>query len=256
MLTGRGLGGNIDKHEAVLRINQAPVQHHEGDVGARTSLRLVNNVWAGNYAGHPDKATLLADLQAGSTVVATRANPHHFQRLYSAVQGSRADVDVALLSVQIMGQMRELLESYRLARELEAVASSRQLSFKGGTAPSTGFVGLYTALATCSHVTAYGFSRQANRNTKSSSYPYHYFKNYADAEELRAHPHHSFTLEGDLLMRLFALGALQVCEVGKLAGLHNCSADTFSTSDSNERQGRAPPALSTLNLPERTSNHH
>ena len=35
-------------------------------------------------------------------------------------------------------------------------------------------------------------------------------QNYADAEELRAHPHHSFTLEGDLLMRLSERGTLQV----------------------------------------------
>eukprot|EP00959_Pyramimonas_sp_CCMP1952_P438243 9174657-Pyramimonas_sp.AAC.1 len=40
-------------------------------------------------------------MQAGSTVVATRANPHHFERLYNAVQDAQPDVGVVLLSVQV-----------------------------------------------------------------------------------------------------------------------------------------------------------
>jgi hypothetical protein len=44
-------------------------------------------------------------VQAGSTVLATRANPHHFSRLYSNVKDARpiADaVEVSLLSVKVL----------------------------------------------------------------------------------------------------------------------------------------------------------
>jgi hypothetical protein len=47
---------------------------------------------------------------------------------------------------------------------------------KGGSAPSTGFLALMAALSVCEHVTVYGFSREASRDAKSSSFSYHYFK--------------------------------------------------------------------------------
>jgi hypothetical protein len=63
MLRKRGHGGAIDAHIAVWRINQAPTAGYEADVGAVTTLRLLNNVWAGNYVRHPAQSRLLADLQ-------------------------------------------------------------------------------------------------------------------------------------------------------------------------------------------------
>jgi hypothetical protein len=33
---------------------------------------------------------------------------------------------------------------------------------QGGTAPSTGFVGIYLALAVCGNITTFGFSRQVS----------------------------------------------------------------------------------------------
>ncbi|KAK3264206.1 hypothetical protein CYMTET_27040 [Cymbomonas tetramitiformis] len=38
---------------------------------------------------------------------------------------------------------------------------------------------------------------------------------YVDSEELRAHPHHSFKLEGDLMIQMDALGVIQLCDGGK-----------------------------------------
>mmetsp|Transcript_31671 Transcript_31671/g.59564 ORF Transcript_31671/g.59564 Transcript_31671/m.59564 type:complete len:121 (+) Transcript_31671:429-791(+) len=84
--------------------------------------------------------------------------------------------------------------------------------FKGGSAPSTGMLGVYLAAALCRSVTLFGFSLEASRDAKSSKNDYHYFQNYIDAEELRAHPHHSFQCEGSVIHQLKHLQLVQVCE--------------------------------------------
>ena len=42
-LLGSGLGNFIDSHDLVLRFNNAPTEHHEQDVGRKTSIRIVNS---------------------------------------------------------------------------------------------------------------------------------------------------------------------------------------------------------------------
>lgn len=39
------LGPAIDTHQAVLRLNQAPVSGYQSIVGARTTFRILNNKW-------------------------------------------------------------------------------------------------------------------------------------------------------------------------------------------------------------------
>lgn len=41
-LKGRGAGNQIDSSEAVIRMNAAPVQGHEEDVGSKTTIRMIN----------------------------------------------------------------------------------------------------------------------------------------------------------------------------------------------------------------------
>lgn len=44
---------------------------------------------------------------------------------------------------------------------------------------------------------------------------YHYFSDFIDSAELRAHPHHSFKMEGDLLEHLHRQGLLKTCNKPK-----------------------------------------
>mmetsp|Transcript_31671 Transcript_31671/g.59565 ORF Transcript_31671/g.59565 Transcript_31671/m.59565 type:complete len:89 (+) Transcript_31671:3-269(+) len=67
ILKRRGMGGAIDSHRGVFRINQAPVVGYEVDVGARATVRLLNSVWAGVYSAPPDSPRLLAHLQVKKT---------------------------------------------------------------------------------------------------------------------------------------------------------------------------------------------
>ena len=73
--------------------------------------------------------------------------------------------------------------------------------YRGGNAPSSGFLGIFLMLQMCDEVTAYGFSGDECRSHGCRA-PYHYFFNYIDAPWLRAHPSHSFELEGDLIARV------------------------------------------------------
>ena len=66
--------------------------------------------------------------------------------------------------------------------------------------PSTGFLAIFFLLQACKSVDVYGLSMAGS--STASSWPYHYFEHYVDSENLRAHPHHSFVLEGDLVRAL------------------------------------------------------
>ena len=66
---------------------QAPVTGYEQDVGSKTTLRLLNNVWAGNYVRHPSQPILVAHLQVTTHLqwlIAIIFNPfkHFLHRLW------------------------------------------------------------------------------------------------------------------------------------------------------------------------------
>ena len=64
-------------------------------------------------------------------------------------------------------------------------------------------------------ISVYGFSADECRKAGCVN-PYHYFTNYIDSPWLRAHPSHSFELEGILLQALS--GIRQVCYVTNSSG--------------------------------------
>ena len=53
-LAGSGLGDEIDAHDAVFRIHDAPTQGHEQDVGAKTTFQVLSPFWAGELLKHPE----------------------------------------------------------------------------------------------------------------------------------------------------------------------------------------------------------
>jgi len=105
----------------------------------------------------------------------------------------------------------------------------RATRFDGGTAqhpaPSSGFIALYLALQLCQKVAVYGMSLEASREGDEMRAPYHYFHNYVDSERLRAHPHHAFNLEGDLLRQWDAAGVVTLCDSSRKEGT-SCGVDT------------------------------
>eukprot|EP00192_Tetraselmis_astigmatica_P009749 CAMPEP_0117658316 /NCGR_PEP_ID=MMETSP0804-20121206/5800_1 /TAXON_ID=1074897 /ORGANISM="Tetraselmis astigmatica, Strain CCMP880" /LENGTH=887 /DNA_ID=CAMNT_0005464831 /DNA_START=202 /DNA_END=2862 /DNA_ORIENTATION=- len=224
ILRGSRLGPAIDAHQAVIRTNQAPTIGHERDVGANATLRVLNSVWATSYISHPQAPKLLSSLEDGVSLVATRVSPGNFVRLSHKLSDIRSDVKTLLMANTVMADARMALDRFRLQASrvalIRAAASAKSPSsgqsagsnYKGGQAPSTGLLAVLLAMRLCASVSVYGFSHEISRDSSSSSWPYHYFSNFVDSAELRAHPHHSFKLEGDLLAHFHRRNLLRLCE--------------------------------------------
>ena len=188
---------------------------------------------------------LRAALEPGSTLVATRSRPEKFAQLWRALEregrlagtarrpgssvgvvpdGDRdVGVSALLLSDAAVTLTRHMLERLRLARlRGAAVGGSRAaLAGRGGSAPSTGALAIAVAVSgVCAGpVRLYGFSGEVARDASESarkagggrSGPYHYFSQsdvWPDNPDQKAHPHHSYPLEADLVEVLVALGAV------------------------------------------------
>ena len=133
----------------------------------------------------------------------------------------RPCVQALLLSDGTVTAARRMLERLRLAR-LRGVAvggPKTALAGKGGSAPSTGALAVALAVSGICEgpVRLYGFSGETAKDssTKRSGVggvsPYHYFSradNWPDNPDQKAHPHHSYPLEADLVEVLKELGAV------------------------------------------------
>lgn len=86
------------------------------------------------------------------------------------------------------------------------------VTFEGGDAPSSGFIGFYFLLQICERVAVYAFSSQKLFELNNRNWPYHYFRFtqfagaglHLDSEQLREHPHHSFDAEVEFMATLSA----------------------------------------------------
>jgi hypothetical protein len=59
-----GLGKEIDAHDVVLRVNQAPTVGYESHVGRRTHVRLLNNRWSMKYSHDRQSASAVRLLES------------------------------------------------------------------------------------------------------------------------------------------------------------------------------------------------
>ncbi|XRA99577.1 sialyltransferase [Pycnococcus provasolii] len=217
ILNRHRFGRAIDAHHAVFRVNQAPTRGYAANVGRRATFRVLNKAWTSHYTTYAGYKRLLPDLEDNVTLLSTRSTAREFIRLANATAAARPDVRLLYVTQQALVGARQSLTNYRLgverllwsldrARAPEAKRMADKLrrrvqSYqKGGMSPSTGIIAIYLALGMCARVTTFGFSMEISRDYKSSTWRYHYFQHYDDAPDLRAHPSHSFTLEGDLLM--------------------------------------------------------
>eukprot|EP00899_Mesostigma_viride_P029721 jgi/Mesvir1/9934/Mv06637-RA.1 len=205
-------GNAIDKHDAVLRLNQAPVKGYEPFAGHGTTYRLLNHKWTTVFYQedivHAQSHFLFRQETPNTTLIVSRGSRDDFESLSLCQRRRRPDLNTLFLSSQVVSRARALL------RRFAQVAPSTAASAKDQVIPSTGLLGIYLMLQFCDKVSVYGFSLESSTSKtamKESKTPYHYFKKYVDSEVLRAHPHHSFKLEGDLLVRLHEAGIVRLC---------------------------------------------
>ena len=111
-------------------------------------------------------------LEKDSLLIISRTTGKDYQRLHQKLNSTRPDVDVRMLSREVIGVSKALLKAYK-----SQVKDQLTVGFKGGDTPSSGLVALVIALNICSKVSLYGFG-VVRRNFSRARYArkfYHYF---------------------------------------------------------------------------------
>ncbi|XP_038606015.1 CMP-N-acetylneuraminate-beta-galactosamide-alpha-2,3-sialyltransferase 2-like [Tachyglossus aculeatus] len=186
-LLGSGHGPAIDRHRSVFRMNQAPVQGFEGDVGQRTTLLLLYPESARDLP--PDARLLLLPLKTQDLTWAAGAlTTGGLRRTYRRVRSRiRADKEKALV---LSPAFLKYIHDRWMGRQ--------------GRYPSTGLVALLFALHTCDQVSVFGFGADLHGNW------HHYWEKNRHAGAFRRTGVHSAEAEAGLLRRLRREGKVAV----------------------------------------------
>ena len=154
-LAGSGLGDEIDAHDAVFRIHDAPTQGHEQDVGAKTTFQVLSPFWAGELLKHPEGKGV-AWLHADANVLLwSSASQEQFLELRERYQ----DQKMTLLNPQFS-------QSVASAAAVMQPRIERAMGTEFGRrdGPSSALVAALLAAETCDKVDLYGLDmRQGKR---------------------------------------------------------------------------------------------
>jgi len=204
----QNFGPVIDSHDAIMRVNQGPARGYEGIVGSRTTFRLLNKKWVSMYVTKFEGRGVLIPIESKNcTYLASRTGRGSFEKLAATVKRQRPDITSYWLSQGVQNRAYKMLAAFR-----SAARKVKNTEYTGGDAPSSGLIALNYLLQVCDKVAVYGLSSERSSSDESSTWPYHYFAFkqfpmlHLDSVQLRAHPHHSFEAEGDLI-RLLAKGS-------------------------------------------------
>ena len=261
LLANDRLGEQIDDHDVVMRLNQAPSKRFEKYVGHKTTHRLLNAKWTQAYKSNPYLQT-----EPNVTFVITRTDwltylraakvmanlkPNYFPKNVvssasfssseeednaassnnnnnatggdttamdefgdivpvenSKMPSDEQDVDIAERVKQGMPTLRLLSRSAvdgagdvlrALKQNLEIV---RGKAYKGKASPSSGFLGFHLLRQFCDTLDVYG----VGDDIAFTGAAWHYFEtqHFQSSREFGAVPHHSFTLESDVMQLLDA----------------------------------------------------
>ncbi|KAK3280933.1 glycosyltransferase 29 protein [Cymbomonas tetramitiformis] len=212
-LLGSRQGELIDAHDAVIRINYAPTEGFEHDVGSKTTMDLVNKENAGELAKgrHTWRNSILILFESDNPDI--RVNV--YRKIYQAMKDPKERA-VLMLNPTLMSASRAIYAAIKkeLEREVKNILRSpgegekrrawaqrfvdatKASSPAGGTStartpfefhpkPMSGMSALYLALQICDDIDMYGFEAY----TVNAPTRYHYF----DMREAMTHVH-SFDL--------------------------------------------------------------
>lgn len=229
-LLGSGQGKSIDAHDAVIRINYAPTEGFERDVGSKTTMDLVNKENAGELAKgrHTWRDSVLILFESDNPD--TRVNV--YRKIYQAMKDPKERA-VLMVNPTLMSASRAIYAAIKkeLEREVKNIlrspgegekrkvwaqrfvdamkasspttggsTSTTRTPFAFHSKPMSGMSALYLALQICDDIDMYGFEPY----TVNAPTRYHYF----DEREAMTHVH-SF----DLAIEVFRL-------IGKHENVH------------------------------------
>ena len=183
-------GDEIDSHEVVMRLNQAPTVNFEKYVGSKTTHRLVNNKWGAAY-----KANEKLAMEPGVTMVFSRTDWLSYLRIAKVLGARDSEVKMRLLSRETVNYAGDLLRKMKGRVDLV-----RGLPYPGKGSPSSGWIGVWFLMQFCDKVSVYGMG-DSIAAVDGVATAWHYFENrhFGNSREFSIDPHHSFKLEADIL---------------------------------------------------------
>ena len=196
-------GKDIDSHDVVIRVNQAPTEgSYEKHVGKKTSMRLLNRLWSAAYASRRMILRHKLPIEKGVILAASRGNDllSNFVRLKRRFAG-RKDVRVALLSSDGVGRARHNLRFFRQCM----LAMGRR--FRGGGVPSSGLVLIVNMKDICKRLSVYGVGVNKYKGKQPR---YQYYRGMLGRS--RGNPTHSFDAELAFIRSLAKSNYLRFCD--------------------------------------------
>lgn len=242
-LAGSSCGGEIDAHDVVVRMNNAPTFGYEQDVGNVSSLRMMNSHNARLLAHGRDSinGVLNSDEPARAAWHRERACAEMTSFVFFGDEWITTGpaIDNETRVVQLLNHMQRChvakqfgRKAFKLSpglgkwrgsidRAWEEWYSSSVTSHRGGRRgqhdarshkaaakiTSTGFVAVHTALALCREVTLYGFAAASPCRSPAS---FHYYGNETAKATRKTRRYHSMGIEHEYYQRRLG-GRVRVC---------------------------------------------
>jgi len=199
-------GRAIDQHEAVFRINTAPVRGFEEYVGSRETFRVLNGPYEQYVAGLPaayprgwgtpppdgSPVRVLADVTSAENARQWAALAEAWRR---AAGPRRARAQLLLKDHAVLHYYLALLGHPRHRPDY----------------PSTGLLAILVASLRCDSVSLFGFTFHSGRNRAqyaagSCEHVYHYYERLGWRNQLKSH---NLTAEADAVRALEAAGVVR-----------------------------------------------
>jgi len=180
------LGAEIDSHQCVIRLNNAPVKKYEHYVGSRTTLRVIahNALYDYNSIG-PDILSVLPAL--GNETIAVWDPPNSGKKSGKLLVPTANVLSLSQRLSKLRPNMKVFYSRSEYFDNLWLEATGTQSNADGNTTwISTGFYAFVIAMQSCNEIHVYGLSPENLCETSTRFAPYHYYPSLRIAEESMA----------------------------------------------------------------------
>eukprot|EP00240_Pyramimonas_obovata_P005294 CAMPEP_0118949632 /NCGR_PEP_ID=MMETSP1169-20130426/50004_1 /TAXON_ID=36882 /ORGANISM="Pyramimonas obovata, Strain CCMP722" /LENGTH=391 /DNA_ID=CAMNT_0006896317 /DNA_START=224 /DNA_END=1395 /DNA_ORIENTATION=+ len=208
-------GEQIDQHDVVLRLNQAPTEGYVENVGSKTTIRLTNKKWSSRYGLSMSKETVdlkgnwgeMLVREPGLTIMVTRSSDEVFERILSVHKEDHAEKQCK--AVKLENDIRNLAGGFVRAFK-ECMRTKANKAYPKGAVATSGFLAITALVGLCDSVTTYGVGIPWSEDTK---YQYYHWVGPTgrETEQDDGNPTHGFEAEQDLLHALAANGVITMC---------------------------------------------